>query len=136
VKTIVIHCADTPASMDIGVKEIRDWHMNERGWSDIGYHFVIRRNGRVEAGRSLEYDGAHVFGHNDDTLSICLVGGKGGFNFTMAQMGSLSGLIHRLTTQFPTVREIIGHRDLDPGKECPQFDVRAMFNYKENVNAR
>ena len=72
--------------MDIGVKEIRKWHVDENKWSDIGYHDVIRRNGAIETGRPLEKPGAHAKGHNQNAIGICLVGGKaddGGpeFNF-------------------------------------------------------
>ena len=45
---IVIHCASTPASMDIGVKEIKKWHVEDNKWDDIGYHYVIRRDGTLE----------------------------------------------------------------------------------------
>ena len=54
---IVVHCSATKPSMDIGVKEIRDWHVNGNGWSDIGYAYVIRRNGALELGRDLDRDG-------------------------------------------------------------------------------
>lgn len=45
---IVVHCAATKPSMDIGADTIRDWHVNGNGWRDIGYHLVIKRNGDVE----------------------------------------------------------------------------------------
>ena len=51
-KGIIIHCSATKPSMDIGVKEINEWHL-QRGWSGIGYHYVIRRNGDLETGRDL-----------------------------------------------------------------------------------
>ncbi len=56
INLFVIHCADTYATMDIGVKEIDGWH-RKRGWSGIGYHFVIRRNGIVETGRTSKSNG-------------------------------------------------------------------------------
>lgn len=118
---LVVHCSDTPASMDIGAEEIDQWH-KERGWSGIGYHYVIRRDGTLEPGRPLEKSGAHVRGFNRNSIGICLVGGKGGFNFTAHQIDSLRSLIHRLRTQFPGAA-VLGHRDLDAGKECPQFSL-------------
>ena len=51
---IVIHCADTPDNRDVDMATIKKWHTEERGWDDIGYHFVIRRNGLVEAGRDIK----------------------------------------------------------------------------------
>ena len=55
----VVHCADTPAEMDIGAAEIRKWHTEDNGWDDIGYHYVIRRDGILENGRDTKMQGAH-----------------------------------------------------------------------------
>lgn len=124
---IVIHCADTPSTMDIGVKEIRQWHVKERGWKDIGYHYVIRRNGTVEFGRDLEVVGAHVAGHNTHSIGICLVGGKPKANFTLEQWASLAKLVEGLKFTYKNA-EVLGHCDLDKNKTCPQFDVRAWWD--------
>jgi N-acetyl-anhydromuramyl-L-alanine amidase AmpD len=127
---IVVHCAATKASMDIGVEEIRRWH-KDRGWTDIGYHFVIRRNGTVEKGRNVADVGAHVAGKNRNSIGICLVGGindRGApvNNFTIAQSAVLHHLIEDLLKSYPGCR-IVGHRDLDPKKDCPCFDVKAWW---------
>jgi hypothetical protein len=134
INRIVIHCADTPADMDIGAAEIRRWHVEENGWKDIGYSHVIRRNGVIELGRDLDGDGdvldevgAHVAGFNTGSLGICLVGGKGGANFTREQWASLESLIGSLLALFPGA-QVCGHRDLDKGKTCPNFDVRAWWH--------
>jgi N-acetyl-anhydromuramyl-L-alanine amidase AmpD len=124
---IVIHCADTPKHMDIGAEKIRTWHVHGNGWSDIGYHWVIPRGGGCEKGRDESEPGAHVRGHNSNSIGICLVGGKGGFNFTRQQMATLEAKIIDLTTKYPDAR-VVGHRDLDSGKECPTFDVAAWWN--------
>lgn len=120
---VVIHCADTPADMDIGRDEIDQWH-RERGWDGIGYHWVIRRNGDTERGRPENKQGAHVRGHNENSIGVCLVGGKGGFNFTRAQMKALDRLCDKLAKSYPDA-EFVGHRDLDASKRCPSFDVTA-----------
>lgn len=123
---VVIHAADTPAEMDIGAREIRMWHVEGNGWSDIGYHYVIRRDGTVEPGRPENKQGAHVYGHNKNSLGVCMVGGKPGCNFTSAQWASLTELVrdllhrHRLTPA-----AIYGHRHFDSGKSCPTFDAQA-----------
>lgn len=57
---IIIHCSATPPDRHIGADEIRLWHIRDKGWTDIGYHSVIRRDGAVEAGRGLELPGAHT----------------------------------------------------------------------------
>ena len=71
---IVIHCADTPDDRDVEMAEIKRWHIEERGWDDIGYHFVIRRNGLVEVGRDIKMQGAHAKAVNGTSVGICLVG--------------------------------------------------------------
>ena len=53
---------------------IKKWHVDERGWSDIGYHFVIRRNGLVEAGRDIKLSGAHARQVNGTSVGVCMVG--------------------------------------------------------------
>lgn len=108
--------------MDIGVEEIRQWHL-EKGWTDIGYHYVIRRDGNVEEGRQDDQMGAHVKGYNQVTLGICLVGGwKGKFDFTRKQMDALEALVSALLLKYKKA-VVKGHRDIDNKKTCPGFDV-------------
>ena len=126
IKSIVIHCADTPANMDIGVEEIKRWHL-DRGWRDVGYHYVIRRNGEVEQGREEHVPGAHVAGHNEGSIGVCLVGGKPDANFTKEQWKALEALVEYLTRKYPKAA-VMGHRDLDSGKACPCFDAKAWWN--------
>ena len=73
VNKLIIHCSKTPDYLDIGVEEIREWHL-ERNFNDIGYHYVIRRDGTLEMGRSVEIVGAHCYGYNTGSIGICLVG--------------------------------------------------------------
>lgn len=135
---IVVHCSDTPATADVGAEDIRRWHTlpppRGRGWKDIGYHYVVRRDGTVELGRDTDRDGssldevgAHAAGHNTNSIGICLVGGKGGFNFTFRQLTQLIQLIEDLREEIPTIEDVVGHRDLNAGKDCPQFDVRSLL---------
>ena len=126
INRLLIHMAYTPPSMDIGVAEIRDWHL-QRGWRDVGYHFVIRRDGTVEDGRPLHQEGAHARGENADSIGICLIGGKhasrdgADANFTAAQWRALDRLCRDLLLQHPGA-QISGHRDWLPTK-CPGFDA-------------
>lgn len=130
INRIIIHAADTPADMDIGADTIRRWHVKERGWSDIGYHFVIRRSGLVETGRLIEEQGAHVRGENEDSIGICLVGGRPDCNFTFAQYVAMLDLIGDLAHRYniPLVA-VSGHRDWDSGKTCPTFDVASLLSH-------
>ena len=135
INEIIIHCADTPPSWGSNMTpeqqrdEIRRWHVEERGWSDIGYHYVITRNGVVVQGRSLDKIGAHVKGHNKGTIGICLVGGKGGTahdkfreNFTKEQDFALRKLIDELKDRFVSVNKVSGHNEY-AAKACPCFNV-------------
>jgi N-acetylmuramoyl-L-alanine amidase len=135
IRKIIIHCADTPASMDIGAEEIRRWHTDPppkgRGWSDIGYHHVIRRDGTVEAGRAHEVAGAHVISHNSDSIGVCMVGGRGKdnaaeANFTRAQWAALERLVGMLTRLYPDAT-VHGHNEFS-SKACPAFNVQAWWD--------
>lgn len=126
---IVVHCAATKPHMDIGRHEIDRWH-RERGFAGIGYHYVIRRNGADEAGRPLDTVGAHVAGHNANTIGVCLVGGidddgEPQNNFTPAQFDSLARLLDELARLYPDAW-VKGHRDF-AAKACPSFDVAAWI---------
>ena len=70
VKNAILHCSATPAGRPHNAAEIRRWHVDGNGWSDIGYHYVILIDGTVEAGRPLWRKGAHTKGHNND-IGIC-----------------------------------------------------------------
>jgi len=130
-KYIVVHCSATPPGWEGGVQEIRTWHIVEKGWIDVGYHFVIRRDGTIEPGRPIWSYGAHVTRHNHYSVGICLVGGVATDrktpedNFTDDQWKSLRILIEALQLAFYPEAEVLGHRDF-PGvkKFCPSFDVR------------
>lgn len=125
---LIIHCAATNPKQDIGVKEIRDWHVNGNKWSDIGYHYVIRRDGTVETGRPINLIGAHVAGHNTGSIGICLVGGvdmsgKPEANFTEDQWASLKRAVRIFKAEYPKAT-IHGHNEFTSGKACPSFDVQ------------
>jgi N-acetylmuramoyl-L-alanine amidase len=130
-RTIAIHCSATRPSQDVGAADIRRWHKNQ-GWADIGYHYVIRRDGKVERGRAERSVGAHVGGHNATSIGVCMVGGvkQTDFrvpenNFTAAQWTSLRTLIAGLVAKYPGVK-VLGHRDYPRvSKACPSFDARA-----------
>lgn len=120
-KLHVIHCADTPDDMDIGVKEIREWHI-ARKFSDIGYHYVIRRDGTIEVGRPLEKMGAHAKGYNRNSVGTCLVGRD---SFTHAQFEALRTIDNFLRKVYNV--DTVGHRDIGVGKTCPNFDVKKVL---------
>ena len=127
---IIIHCSATMPHMDIGVKEIRKWH-KKKGWLDIGYHFVIRRNGELEIGRDIDKAGAHTKGYNARSIGICMVGGSdeyndGDDNFTVAQWDMIRQLISYFKADYPYAT-IHGHNEY-ANKACPSFDVQKELN--------
>lgn len=127
INKIIVHCSYTSPSQDIGAAEIRDWHVNDNGWSDIGYHFVINRKGIVELGRPVKFAGAHVRGHNQDSIGICLVGGKkegsneDETNFTWRQYEALMDLVFELQLQYGEEVTVHGHNEFTNDKTCPTF---------------
>jgi len=152
---IVLHCSATPPSWDIGAKEIGELHtalktrkiqwgpfeIRGKQFREIGYHLVIRRDGRIEPGRPMSDVGAHAKGFNSTSFAICMVGGiddagKGENNFTQAQWKAADIAVHFAKRAYPDA-EILGHRDLSPDldgdgkieqhewtKLCPCFDAR------------
>lgn len=136
---IAIHCSATPAtSENIGAADIRNWH-RKAGWRDIGYHYVIKRDGTVEKGRPDDMPGAHAPQINNQSISICLVGGSppigspahkkglGENNFTPAQWASLTRLVRTLHAKHPNA-EVLGHRDIrGVNKACPAFDAKKWW---------
>lgn len=130
-KHIFIHCSATKPSMDIGVREIRMWHKRDNGWLDIGYHFVIRRDGTIENGRPQDVIGSHAKSYNSHSVAVCLVGGindagKPESNYTEAQWASLDEVVSNMSYEYPNA-VVVGHRDVDAGKACPCFDVKAWW---------
>lgn len=134
---IIIHCAATKPSMDIGASDIDRWH-RERGWLKIGYHYVIKRDGTVEVGRALLEVGAHAKGHNATSVGVCMVGGMSEdgepeTNFTKKQWESLAKCVDSLLDTFPEAK-VIGHNDVS-SKACPTFNVGEWYDgYKRDSN--
>jgi N-acetyl-anhydromuramyl-L-alanine amidase AmpD len=127
---IVVHCSATPAKMDIGVDDIDRWH-REQGFFKVGYHAVIRRNGKVEWGRAPNEIGAHAYGANSKSVGICLVGGMDERNknpeqnYTPEQYVALRYAILYFKGLYPSQDcSVIGHRDVKgTNKACPSFDA-------------
>ena len=136
---IVVHCAATKPSMDIGYKEIRKWHVEDNGWDDVGYHYIIKRDGTVEVARAEAFQGAHAPAVNSKSIAICLVGGMAEDgdaenNFTLEQFLSLKDLIKKIKITNPNIVEIIGHCDVQENKpNCPGFNLKEWL-IKEDIN--
>ena len=138
INEIIIHCTATRpdwwtgTSAQVKTNEVRNWHTS-KGWSDIGYHYLIDRDGTVVTGRPLDRTGAHVKGHNTGTVGISLFGGFGGSagdsfadNFTEDQERALLDLIAKLKADHPSITKISGHNQY-AAKACPCFSVPAWL---------
>lgn len=138
IKYLVIHCSFTPEGRDVKTEEIKRWHTQERGWSDIGYHIVIELDGTVHEGRPVERIGAGVKGHNKNAIHICYVGGmdKKNKNPKDTRTKKQKEAIYDILKYFKTLHTkaiVIGHRDFKGvKKDCPSFD--ALNEYKEISN--
>jgi N-acetylmuramoyl-L-alanine amidase len=136
---IIIHCTATrpdwwsQRSTADKVAEVKRWHVEDRGWKDIGYHFLIDRNGYTVNGRPLDQIGAHTVGKNIGTIGIALFGGHGSAaddkfadHFTPDQDQSLRALLVRLMKQYPSIKTISGHNQ-HAAKACPGFSVPSWY---------
>lgn len=134
INEIIVHCAATKNEWMEGrktsekVAEIRKWHKNQ-GWNDIGYHFLIDRDGTVAKGRDVSLVGAHVSGHNTGTIGVCLIGGYYSKetdpflkNYTPAQEKALKEILENLKKEYPAITKITGHNQY-AAKACPGFNV-------------
>jgi N-acetyl-anhydromuramyl-L-alanine amidase AmpD len=123
---IVVHCSDSDVPAHDNIEVVRGWHKNERNFSEIGYHYFITKDGVVHSGRSENTVGAHVKGHNSGSIGICLSGRTG---FTADQFRSLEGLLKDICTRHGLGKEdVLSHKDLDPHKTCPNFDVHELVS--------
>ena len=131
---IIIHCTATRPDWWSGkslakkIAEIRRWHVEDRGWSDIGYHYLIDRDGKIGTGRPIERNGAHVLDHNKGTIGVSMFGGHGSAtaddfadNFTPQQNSALRRLIGSLHADYGPV-PVTGHNEY-ANKACPGFIV-------------
>ena len=132
INKIILHCSATPEGRHTTVEDIRLWH-KQRGWSDIGYHYVVYLDGTVHEGRPIERSGAHVFGLNKNSIGICYVGGVDKNNLkakdtrTPEQIMALDLLLGSLLDDFKGAT-LHGHNEF-ANKACPSFDVQNEYRY-------
>jgi N-acetyl-anhydromuramyl-L-alanine amidase AmpD len=128
---IVIHCSAVPIWQESSAADIDRWH-RAKGWSGIGYHYVVRRDGTVETGRPLSRIGSHCQYHNAHSIGICYEGGldaqgRPADTRTPEQKQALRTLVERLHREFP-IALILGHNVLNPMKACPCFDAAKEYS--------
>lgn len=126
---IIIHCTATPADREITMDELRKWH-KERGYTDVGYHYVVHLDGSIENGRPITRIGAHCLGHNAESIGIAYVGGldacgKPADTRTVAQIEGLKVAVRTLREAFGKL-PVYGHNEFS-NKQCPCFDAKREF---------
>ncbi len=127
---VFLHCSasDNPAHDNAGT--IDKWH-KERGWAGIGYHFFVRKNGDVQAGRGLELIPAAQKGHNTGSIAIC-VAGLDKDKFTVEQKAAVKALCHALNKLYRGGVTFHGHCEVEPNKTCPVFDYKDWLGLDKN----
>ena len=126
---IVVHHTGNAVDDDLSVAEIDASHKGQ-GWTCIGYHYVIRKDGTVEQGRPHWTVGAHAYGHNSHTIGIHVCGNFEEAEPTDAQIESLAILLANLCTDYglPIDRDhIVGHREL-MSTACPGANLYEMMD--------
>ncbi len=127
INDIIIHCTATPQGREVTIDELRRWH-RQRGFADVGYHYLVHLDGTVEAGRPLAKAGAHCLGHNAHSIGIAYAGGcrsdgtTPADTRTPAQRTALQKLTLQLLRQYPGAG-VHGHNDY-AAKACPSFSVK------------
>ena len=135
IKKIIVHCTATPEDREVTVQDLYDWHVKERGWSDIGYHLFIDLAGEIHECRPIEKTGAHTKGHNWDSIGIAYAGGmtkdmsEPKDTRTEDQKESLADLLCWLHDAYGGT--VYGHRNFS-NKACPSFDAKEEYDNISN----
>lgn len=123
---VIIHHSALPLSD--GPREIQRLHTEEKGFADIGYHFLIDETGQCFEGRSLQVRGAHTYGANYGSIGICLLGNFEELQPPAIQLDALRILLTSLVGRFPGLQHLSGHRDHNPGVTlCPGANLYPLL---------
>jgi N-acetylmuramoyl-L-alanine amidase len=138
INQVILHCTATTLERELSVQEIRGWHVIDRGWADIGYHFLIHQDGTIEKGRPIHKMGAHTFGNNFGSVGVAYCGGViekktkttkkyvPKDTMTKEQESSFRELFKILSVIFGELK-LRGHNDYSEKKACPSFKVNEKF---------
>jgi len=131
---IVVHSTNTKSNVNVNIRMVDEWH-RKKGLLKIGYHFFVKRSGKIEVGRNPNEIGAHTKDHDADSVSICLAGGLNtrgvvSFDYSLKQLESLFILIKTLK-HIHSDAKVVGHKDLSE-TDCPSFDVGEWWLVNED----
>jgi N-acetylmuramoyl-L-alanine amidase len=133
INKIIVHCSATREGENYTVDTIRSWHVDGRGWSDIGYHFYIDLYGEIHKGRDIAKIGAHCKGQNRNSIGICYCGGVEADGKTPkdtrldCQKEALIAVLRTLKAMYPEA-VIHSHNDF-ARKACPSFDATEEYKH-------
>lgn len=118
INKVILHCSASDNPKHDNLETIKQWHL-DRGFNDIGYHYVIDKKGNILEGRTEDRVGAHCEGQNHDSIGICLTGLE---VFTTEQFSSLRWLVNKLKEKYSFGDNRIRlHNEYNPKKTCPNF---------------
>jgi len=112
------------------LESIKKLHVEKNCWEGIGYHWIIFQDGKLQPARSEKFQGAHVKGHNEDSIGICLNGNLDEHPPTSEQMKTL---IQFLKQKNISPENILGHNELSgtsttcPGKFMNMNEIRKIL---------
>ena len=133
INKIIVHCSATREGENYTVDTIRSWHVDGRGWSDIGYHFYIDLYGEIHKGRDIAKIGAHCKGYNRNSIGICYCGGVEADGKTPkdtrldCQKEALTAVLRTLKAMYPEA-VIHSHNDF-ARKACPSFNATEEYKH-------
>ena len=131
INKIILHCTATPEGRYTTVEDIRRWH-KQKGFNDIGYHYIVYLDGTIHDGRNVEIVGAHTKGYNTGSIGIAYVGGINSKDFkpkdtrTEEQKKALHKFLVKLMSQYEEAT-LHGHNEF-AAKACPSFNVKKEYN--------
>lgn len=130
---LMIHCADTPEGVWFDRSDIEKWHLEERGWSRVGYSTLFLIDGTTDILIPFDKDDSiesweisnGAAGWNGRTRHVCYIGGKDNIDTrTVAQKAAMEAYMKMHVMLWPDVK-IIGHNQVNRHKYCPSYDVQA-----------
>lgn len=129
-KYIVLHHAE---SSSCTAQQIDEWH-KANGWSGIGYHFFVRKNGEIYRGRPINAIGAHVQGKNNESIGICAEGSYTKETMPQIQKKTIAELIKYLKDNYYPNARIVGHGEIGDSN-CPgvNYPLAELKNYMELI---
>lgn len=125
ISQIVVHHS---ASTTHKAEDFARWHVQQRGWAGIGYHYIIEKDGTIIQGNPLENISYNVTNHNTKSIGICLSGNFDIEEPTTQQLNSLRKLINHLRNLLPQPLQVYGHRDFG-STSCPGKTLTSSFFY-------